>query len=86
MDIIEKLLAEHEAWRKRVSRKPTPRVTKKDRPKCGAYARSTDKPCKAKALANGRCKNHGGRSTGPKTLEGKARALANFVQNRHSGR
>jgi len=38
---------------------------------CGAFARSTGQPCKAKALANGRCKNHGGMSTGPKTVEGR---------------
>ena len=39
--------------------------------KCGAYARSTGNPCQAKALTNGRCKNHGGMSTGPKTTEGR---------------
>jgi len=39
--------------------------------KCGAYARSTGKPCQAKAMANGRCKNHGGMSTGPRTAEGR---------------
>ena len=39
--------------------------------KCEAYARSTGNPCQAKALPNGRCKNHGGLSTGPKTLEGR---------------
>ena len=39
--------------------------------KCGAYARSTGQPCQAKALTNGRCKNHGGMSTGPRTAEGK---------------
>jgi len=39
--------------------------------KCEAYARSTGNPCKAKALTNGRCKNHGGLSTGPKTTEGR---------------
>lgn len=43
--------------------------------RCGAFARSTGQPCKAKALANGRCKNHGGMSTGPRTAEGK-RAIA----------
>ena len=44
---------------------------------CGAYARSTGSPCKAKAMTNGRCKNHGGMSTGPKTPEGRhAIALA----------
>ena len=39
--------------------------------KCGAHARSTGLPCQAKALANGRCKNHGGMSTGPRTADGK---------------
>ena len=39
--------------------------------KCEAYARSTGQPCQAKALTNGRCKNHGGMSTGPKTQEGR---------------
>ena len=48
--------------------------------KCGAFARSTGKPCQAKPLANGRCRNHGGMSTGPKTEEGKSRALANLKQ------
>ena len=38
---------------------------------CGAHARTTGKPCQAKALTNGRCKNHGGLSTGPKTPEGR---------------
>jgi len=38
---------------------------------CEAYARSTGQPCQAKALANGRCRNHGGLSTGPRTVEGK---------------
>ena len=41
--------------------------------KCGAYARTTGNPCKAKAMPNGRCKNHGGLSTGPKTLAGRSR-------------
>jgi len=45
--------------------------------RCGAHARTTGQPCKAKALINGRCKNHGGMSTGPKTVEGrKAIAIA----------
>jgi hypothetical protein len=39
--------------------------------RCEAHARTTGKPCKAKALTNGRCKNHGGMSTGPKTPEGR---------------
>ena len=42
-----------------------------DLSRCGAFARSTGNPCQAKALTNGRCKNHGGMSTGPKTPEGR---------------
>jgi hypothetical protein len=40
-------------------------------PRCGAYARTTGNPCQAKAMTNGRCKNHGGMSTGPKTPAGR---------------
>ncbi len=46
--------------------------------RCGAHARTTGCPCRAKALANGRCKNHGGLSTGPKTAEGKKKSAANL--------
>ena len=49
--------------------------------KCGAYARTTGNPCQAKALTNGRCKNHGGMSTGPKTIEGR-RAIAESTRQR----
>ena len=49
--------------------------------KCGAYARSTGKPCQAMALSNGRCKNHGGMSTGPKTPEGR-HAIADATRQR----
>ncbi len=48
---------------------------------CGAYARSTGKPCQAGALKNGRCRNHGGLSTGPKTLEGR-RSIAEATRQR----
>lgn len=34
--------------------------------------------CQCKALANGRCRLHGGLATGPKTVEGKKRAAANL--------
>jgi hypothetical protein len=44
--------------------------------RCRAHARSTGKPCVAKAMANGRCKNHGGMCTGAKTPEGRARISA----------
>jgi len=43
---------------------------------CGAKNRR-GLPCQCKELyENGRCKFHGGLSTGPKTPEGKARSLA----------
>ena len=38
--------------------------------------------CERKKLPSGRCPNHGGLSTGPKTREGKLRALANLRQFR----
>ncbi len=40
---------------------------------CGAHARSSGSPCRAPAMANGRCKLHGGKSTGPKTEAGRKR-------------
>ena len=44
---------------------------------CGAKTRSGT-PCKLTCIySNGRCKLHGGLSTGPTTKEGKARAAAN---------
>jgi hypothetical protein len=82
MNIIEQLLAGHEAWQQRERRKPAAPKRKRNRPRCGAYARSTGSPCKAQALANGRCRNHGGMSTGPKTSAGKAKSLANLKQFR----
>jgi hypothetical protein len=42
---------------------------------CGARTRKGT-PCRCLALANGRCKLHGGLSTGPKTAEGWARVRA----------
>lgn len=48
---------------------------------CGAYARSTGLPCQAKSLVNGRCRNHGGLSTGPKTPEGR-QAIAEATRQR----
>lgn len=52
---------------------------------CGAHARSTGLPCKAKALANGRCKNHGGLSTGPRTPQGRKSIGAATRQRMTSG-
>jgi len=36
----------------------------KDVPKCGARSKRTGKPCQQPAMANGRCRLHGGKSTG----------------------
>jgi hypothetical protein len=49
---------------------------------CGARTRS-GKPCSMTALfANGRCIWHGGKSTGPRTAEGRARSLENLKLGR----
>ncbi|MFC1689577.1 HGGxSTG domain-containing protein [Pseudomonadota bacterium] len=81
---IDKLFRDYERMLKRLEAEEaaSKRVysSKRSKKKCGAYARSTGKPCQAKALTNGRCKLHGGLSTGPKTDEGKAKALANLKQ------
>jgi hypothetical protein len=42
---------------------------------CGARTRKGT-PCRCLPLANGRCKLHGGLSTGPKTADGWARVRA----------
>jgi hypothetical protein len=39
-------------------------------PRCGAKKRKKGTPCGSPAMANGRCRLHGGLSTGPKTKEG----------------
>ncbi len=62
---------------------------KRERPRCGARCRDGHS-CRAPAVwdkennrpRNGRCRMHGGLSTGPKTLEGKLRALMNLKQFR----
>lgn len=42
-------------------------------PRCGAKTRKGT-PCRAPAMANGRCRMHGGKSTGPRTPEGLKRS------------
>jgi len=51
-----------------------PRVRKST---CQATTR-TGRPCRALALENGRCRLHGGLSTGPKTPEGWERTRAGY--------
>jgi hypothetical protein len=42
--------------------------------RCGARSKRTGKPCQGAAMPNGRCKLHGGKSTGPRTPEGLERS------------
>ena len=39
-------------------------------PRCGARSRRTGNPCRGPAMPNGRCKFHGGKSTGAPRGEG----------------
>ncbi len=53
-------------------------------PKCGAKTRLKGS-CKSPAMRNGRCRMHGGKSTGPRTEEGKERiSKANFKHGEYS--
>ena len=45
---------------------------------CGAKRRRVDETCLNLPLANGRCKWHGGLSTGARTPEGMERAIQNL--------
>ena len=68
-------------WEERGHQKPLPPLPEMpDELKaltCGAKTRAGT-PCKSKAIyRNGRCKLHGGLSTGPKTIEGKRRSALN---------
>ena len=51
---------------------------------CGARRKYDGNPCQAKALESGRCKYHGGMSTGAKTIEGKRKAYANLRQYKNN--
>ncbi len=45
---------------------------------CGAKSKRSGQPCKNKSIyRNGRCKFHGGLSTGPRTEAGKRKAAKN---------
>lgn len=53
-------------------------------PRCGATCKRTGQPCRGAAMPNGRCRMHGGASTGTRTPEGKARCQA--APRKHGGR
>lgn len=67
----------NDSGKRRVRRQPA-----KDGQKCGARTQ-VGHPCRGRAIpGKRRCKWHGGSSTGPRTAEGRARALANLRQFR----
>ena len=48
--------------------------------RCGAHARTTGQPCRAPRVpGKRRCWMHGGLSTGPKSPDGRRRALMNLL-------
>lgn len=52
---------------------------------CGAKGKRSGMPCKGPAMKNGRCRLHGGKSTGPRTPEGRMRsAMANWKHGERS--
>lgn len=49
---------------------------------CGAKARTNSyRPCRQPSMANGRCRLHGGKCTGPKTDAGKKKVMS--VNTKH---
>lgn len=55
-------------------------------PRCGAKTRGKTS-CKSPAMKNGRCRMHGGTSTGPKTILGKEKSRnANLIHGEYSAR
>jgi hypothetical protein len=52
-----------------------PRGNPNAAPRCGARNRAGE-PCRAPAMVNGRCRFHGGKSTGPRTKDGLERLRA----------
>ncbi len=63
---------------------PSPLAAARAAPRCGACCKRTGLACKAAAMPNGRCRIHGGASTGPRTPEGLARSKA--ARRRHGNR
>src|SRR5688500_1629703 len=57
-------------------------------PRCGAKTRKPDgAPCRQPAMPNGRCRLHGGKSTGPRTASGLERSRrANWKHGYYSAK
>lgn len=65
-------------------RNDNPQGNPMNAPRCGAKTRK-GKSCRAPAMANGRCRMHGGKSTGPRTPEGLERSRkANWKHGHYS--
>jgi len=65
-------------------RNGNPQGNPNNAPRCGAKTRKGT-PCKSPAMSNGRCRMHGGKSTGPRTPEGLERSRnANFKHGLYS--
>ena len=62
---LETKAAARQGWLKNGNRPGDPHLA----PRCGAKTRA-GKGCQGPAMSNGRCRLHGGLSTGPKTAEG----------------
>ncbi|MGQ0526674.1 MAG: HGGxSTG domain-containing protein [Alphaproteobacteria bacterium] len=43
----------------------------KSHPACGAYCRTTGNSCRNPSMKNGRCRMHGGKSTGRPIIHGR---------------
>src|SRR5262249_61924105 len=68
-----------------LEREPIDRTLKANAaPRCGARSKRTGKPCRGAAMPNGRCKLHGGKSTGPRTPEGLETRRANWKHGYYS--
>lgn len=52
--------------------------------RCGATCKRTRQPCRSPAMSNGRCRMHGGPSTGARTPEGQAQCRV--APRKHGGR
>ncbi|HKM65515.1 MAG TPA: HGGxSTG domain-containing protein [Acidisphaera sp.] len=53
-------------------------------PRCGATRKRGGGACRGAAMANGRCRLHGGKSTGPSTADGLERCRQ--APRKHGGR
>ena len=72
--------AKRRGWLKNGNRTGDPSTA----PRCGAKTRMGTR-CKGPAMRNGRCRMHGGASTGPRTRAGLARSRqANSKHGRYS--